>query len=121
MANRHLDEIAESAWLFPAPTDPTAAVDADTAGKWLTRGIRAARRNDKSLPAIPGLGFHSLRVAAATQLHAAGATTRELMDALGWENPQMPMRYVRANADRGRAALEERADAIKTAIKGVIK
>jgi hypothetical protein len=37
-----------------------------------------------------------------------------MMDALGWENPQMPMRYVRANAARGRDALGDRAVAIKT-------
>ena len=43
-------------------------------------------------------------------MHAAGATTREMVDALGLENPEMPMRYVRANDDRGAARLRERAE-----------
>ncbi len=111
VVRRHVDaHDVDSPWIFPAPTDPDRHVDPDTAGKWLARAIRRARKNDPSLPVIPRLGFHGLRVAAATDMHAAGATTREMMDALGWENPEMPMRYVRANDDRGAARLRERAE-----------
>ncbi len=70
---------------------------------------------------VPRLGFHGLRVAAATELHAAGATIRDLMDALHWKSEQMPMRYVRSDRERGEAALArratKRADAVKDASK----
>jgi hypothetical protein len=49
---------------------------------------------------LAGLRFHDLRHTAATLAAAAGATTKELMERLGYATPAMALRYQHVLAER---------------------
>ncbi|MGH3949557.1 MAG: tyrosine-type recombinase/integrase [Pseudonocardiaceae bacterium] len=89
-----LDEIvamrpgAGSAPLFPAPGDPTKAIDKYLADKLRKRGIalakQEARKQGRVLEFPPRWGFHSFRRKFATELKRA--PDRDVADLGGWKD-----------------------------------
>ncbi len=63
---------------------------ADRAGKRLKRAKELAKVN------VPGLGFHGLRRAVATDLAEAGLSPDAMSQALAWPDESMALRYQQA-------------------------
>jgi integrase len=65
---------------------------------------------------LDGLRFHDLRHTAATLAAAAGATTKELMERMGYTSPAVALRYQHVMADR-QAALAAALDGLARSIQ----